>query len=160
MQIRRYRWADAEPCYAVFLAAVREGATRYYTADQRLAWAPNDTAPAEWADRLGDHVAYVAEQSDQIAGFISMTRDGHLDFVYVAPACMGQGLAGQLHDALMTDPELMHLCQFHVEASHFSRKFLLRRGWSDAPPETVERFGRHLTVFRMWYNRPAAPPPS
>ena len=155
MQIRRYRWGDADPCYAVFLAAVREGATRYYSADERLAWAPNDTAPADWADRLGDNVAYVAEQSDQVAGFISMTRDGHLDFAYVAPACMGQGLANQLYLALLADPELAHLSQFDVQASHFSRRFLLRQGWSDAPPETVERFGRHLTVFRMQYSRAA-----
>jgi hypothetical protein len=42
---------------------------------------------------------------------------------------------------------------FDVQASHFSRRFLLKQGWQDAPAETVERFGQQLTVFRMRYLR-------
>lgn len=159
MQIRRYQRPDADPCYAVFLAAVREGAARYYTEAERQAWAPNDQAPGEWADRLGDHVAYVAENDGQIAGFVSMTRDGHLDFAYVAPACMGQGIASRLYNTLMTDPDLVRLSKYNVQASHFSRRFLLKHGWTDAPPEKVARFDQQLTVFRMTLNRPATPSP-
>ena len=149
MQIRRYNARDSDLCYAVFLAAVREGAARFYSTDERLAWAPNETAPSAWPDRLGDHVTYVAADQDSVGGFMSMTRNGHLDFAYVAPACMGQGLAARIYAALLADPDLAHLTAFDVQASHFSRRFLLKHGWHDAPAETIERFGRHLTVFRM-----------
>lgn len=153
MQVRRFRHDDLEGVYAVFLAAVREGSTRFYTHAQRQAWAPNDTAYPEWRDRLGDAVAYVADDDGMICGFASMTHDGHLDFLYVAPAFMGQGLASALYAALLKDPEIAPLDRFDVQASQFSRRFLLKHGWQDAPQETVERFGQHLPVYRMTLQR-------
>ena len=72
MQIRRYRHGDADACYAVFVAAVREGAARYYTTAERQAWAPNDQAPDEWPDRLGADVPQDALSLDFAAG-----QDGH-----------------------------------------------------------------------------------
>lgn len=157
MQIRRFRHADLDGIYAVFLAAVREGASRFYSAEDRQAWAPNDTPFPGWRDRLGDAIAFVAEDEGMICGFASMTRDGHLDFLYVAPAQMGRGVAGQLYDALMAEPELARLPGYDVQASHFSRRFLLKRGWQDAPAATVERFGRALTVFHMRKEAGGAP---
>lgn len=153
MRVRPFLAQDTEATYAIFVASVREGAARFYSAAERQAWAPNDTAPSEWRDRLSDHVALVAEEEGMLVGFTSMTRGGHLDFLYVAPAWMGLGVAGHLYTELMASPELAHLDRFEVQASHFSRRFLLKRGWTDAPPETVERFGHALTVFRMTKQR-------
>lgn len=152
--IRRYRPDDLDPVYAIFLAAVREGAARFYSQAQRMAWAPNDTAFPDWQDRLGDAVTHVAEDDGVLLGFFTMTHAGHLDFAYVAPSQMGRGVAQALYDVTMAHPDLARVTDFDVQASHFSRRFLLRQGWQDAPPETVQRFDQTLTVFRMTYARP------
>jgi len=154
MLVRRFRLADTDQTHAIYVAAVREGTQRFYSAAQREAWAPNDTPPPDWRDRLADAVAYVAEDQGTLQGFASMTHDGHLDFLYVAPALMGTGVADALYDSLMADPALATRTDFEVQASHFSRRFLLKKGWQDAPPETVERFSEQLTVFPMRYTRP------
>ena len=151
--IRKFHHDDLNAVYAVFLAAVREGASRYYTPAQRAAWAPNDTAYPGWRDRLGDAVCYVAIHGDALIGFASMTHDGHLDFLYVVPDHMGKGTATQLYDTLMADPDLARVTRFDVQASQFSRRFLLKQGWQDAPMETVDRFGEKLEVFRLSFER-------
>ncbi len=152
--IRRYRPEDLDPVYAIYLAAVREGAAKFYTQAQRAAWAPNDTAYPGWQDRLGDAVTYVAEDDGILLGFFAMTHAGHLDFAYVAPAQMGRGVAKALYDTIMADPDLARVKEFDVQASHYSRRFLLKQGWQDAPEETVERFDQHLPVFRLSFTRP------
>ena len=151
--IRKFHHDDLDAVYAIYVAAVREGAARFYSEAERAAWAPNDAPYPGWRDRLGDAVTYVAEDEDILLGFIAITHAGHLDFAYVAPAQMGRGVAQSLYDAIMADPDLARVKAFDVQASHYSRRFLLKQGWQDAPAETVERFGQQLTVFRMRYAR-------
>lgn len=153
MALRRFRLADADPCYAVYWQAVHHGTARFYTDEERRAWAPNETAPSQWRDRLADHVAYVSETAAGLNGFISMTRCGHLDFLYVVPEAMGTGLAQSLYDMLLQDPEIAPLPRLDVQASAFSRRFLLKQGWPDVPASTVERFGCALTVYQMQLTR-------
>lgn len=151
--IRKYRYGDLDAVYAIYLAAVREGAAKFYSQAQRAAWAPNDEACPGWQDRLSDAVTYVAEDDGILLGFFAMTHTGHLDFAYVAPAQMGRGVAQALYDQVMSDPDLARVTAFDVQASHYSRRFLLKQGWQDAPEETVERFDQHLPVFRLSYTR-------
>jgi putative acetyltransferase len=151
--IRKFHHDDLDAVYAIFVASVREGAARFYDEAQRTAWAPNDVAYPGWRDRLGDAVTYVAEDAGTLVGFFAMTHAGHLDFAYVAPSQMGRGVASALYAAVMADPDLARVQAFDIQASHFSRRFLLKQGWQDAPAETVERFGQQLTVFRMRYLR-------
>ena len=151
--IRKFHHNDLDDVYAIYLAAVREGAARFYSEAQRQAWAPNDHPHPEWRDRLGDAVCYVASEDDMLLGFASITHDGHLDFLYVAPAQMGRGISKRVYDAAISDPALSNVTSFDVQASEYSRRFLLNQGWTDAPKETVERFDQKLPVYRMRFTR-------
>ena len=149
MHIRRFHLSDAKATHAIFREAVHHGTTAFYTKEQREAWAPNADMPEAWPDRMADQITYVAEGPEGLEGFFALNHDGHLDMAYVRPHQMGQGLAKQLYDACLADPAAAHFARLDTEASHLSRRFFERQGWSVVTEQEIDRFGVKLTTFRM-----------
>lgn len=76
-----------------------------YTEAQRAAWMPAPRKGAEWSARLAAQCVIVAEGPDGIEGFMSLRRDGYVDFAYIRPECQGRGLFRRLFDALRQQAE-------------------------------------------------------
>lgn len=146
---RRFSLPDGQGCYAIFYAAVHEGAAEHYTPIQRAAWAPNKDMPIDWPTRLLDQICWVAETNGQITGFFSMEANGHLDFAYVAPNFRRSKMAKTLYAHLLNDAQRLDLKHLTTEASHLARSFFLKRGWKIVTPETVTRKGVSIERFRM-----------
>lgn len=147
--IRRFQLSDARPCHAVFREAVHQGAAAFYTEGQRAAWAPQPTMPDAWPDRLADQITHVAEGADGIEGFFTLNHDGHLDLAYVRPRVMGTGLAARLYQACLNDPQAAEIERLYTEASHLSKRFFEKQGWTVIARQEVERFGVMIPNFRM-----------
>jgi len=88
------RWAtpaDYAELGAVMYDAVRNGPSAYSQA-QRRAWVPIPRDRADWRARLAGQDILVSESGVRIAGFISLTPRGYIDFAFVRPAMQGTGL--------------------------------------------------------------------
>lgn len=131
--IRPFRATDAAATHAVFVRAVREGATSRYSAEEIAHWLPSADMPPDWGDRLAHHVTLVAEGPKGLTGFIVLHRDGYLDFTYVLPDRMGRGTADALHAAMLVEARALRLPYLTVLASRFAQGFLARHGWLYAP---------------------------
>lgn len=150
--LRPYHPEDRLACYDVFFEAVRTGAARAYTPEQRAAWAPADGFTPETPDKMLDMVAFVAGHPDgagRIEGFMAMERNGHLDRAFVRPGWMGRGLAQNLYDLLLEWARGAGLTQLTTEASHLARPFFEKNGWQVVTPETITRDGVEIERFRM-----------
>lgn len=147
--IRRYTQHDAEATFAVFYAAVRDGAKARYTARQRAAWAQSSVMPETWPDRLGAAVTFVAEDAGRITGFMSLLESGHLDMAYVAPDQMGNGTATDLYDAIEHHARKSGLKRLTTEASHLAKPFFGKQDWQVEAAQTVIRNGIEIPNFRM-----------
>ncbi len=149
--IRPYHPSDAPGCHRVFFNAVRIGAACHYDEAQRAAWAPFHTMPDTWPDKLGNHISYVAQDTD-IIGFMTLGHDGHLDLAYVAPGHMGRGVGAALYRALLADKQAPP-GPLTTEASHLARPFFLALGWQLVAEQQIDRRGVRLTNFRMRLTR-------
>jgi len=149
IRIRPYRDGDAPVLAGVFDRAVREGAAAAYDADQRAAWASAPDAPPSWSERLGEEITVVAERDGQVAGFMTLGRDGFLDLAFVLPEAMGTGVAAALHDRVLAEAEARGLTRLTTEASHLARRFFLKQGWRELGEIAVELGGARLASFRM-----------
>jgi len=152
--VRPMRAADAEAAARVFFAAVRDGAAGHYDAAQRRAWAPEVPAPKDWRARLADRWGVVAEAPDAadklaVVGFMTLRADGCIDLAFVAPAAIGQGVAGRLYDAVEAEARRRGLERLWAEASRMARPLFERRGWRVVRPQTVERGEVTLENFVM-----------
>ncbi|MGB8621910.1 MAG: GNAT family N-acetyltransferase, partial [Paracoccaceae bacterium] len=106
--------------------------------------------PADWEERLLTGICLVAEAPRGTAvGFATLSADGYLDFLYVAPDWMGRGVAGALYDPLEMQARAFGVTALSTEASHLARRFLERRGWRVEARQSVIRHGVPITNFRM-----------
>lgn len=129
--------------YEVLRSAVLRGTARHYDEAQRRAWAPD--RPLEgWVNRLGMAECFVAVNDGLIVGFISVTRAGHVDLVYVLPEWHGSSIGHQLLWRAEEEMRLTGVERMTTEASLVAETFFARHEWDRGGEETVQRNGLGL----------------
>lgn len=149
MQVRPYHRDDAGALAQLFYEAVQTGAAAQYTQEQRDAWCAAPPDAAKWHTRLAALTTFVAEDAHGCAGFMNLRDDGYLDFAYVAPRVMGQGVAFVLYQTIATHANTLELPQMRTDASHAAKPFFMRQGWDVKERQTVERGGVQLHNWAM-----------
>jgi putative acetyltransferase len=129
ISIRRYRPEDRAATAGVFFRAVREGTAGRYSEAQRHDWAQSPVPDLTTPDPRAGQLTWVAEEAGRITGFMAMTHEGYLDMAFVLPEVMGKGHAAALYDVLLAHAKEAGISRLTVRASHFSRRFLEKRGW-------------------------------
>ncbi|HID67649.1 MAG TPA: GNAT family N-acetyltransferase [Roseibacterium sp.] len=159
--IRPYRPADAIGLATLFHRAVREGAAEKYDCEQRQAWSPEPPTNAGWRARVEEAETIVAERDGRLLGFMTLDMDsGYLDFAYVAPEVMGQGVAAALYAVIEGRARVKGLPRIDTEASLLAEPFFRRRGWQLIKRQQVERCGVKIpnaVMEKRLVPRPAAP---
>ena len=148
LQVRRYTADDCDDTIAIFLAAIREVASRDYSPAEIEAWAKVEDRAA-WAERRTSRPTLVAEHAGRVIGFSDMEPDGHLDMMFVHPANQGIGVASLLLETVEEEARKQGIGRIFTEASLTARPFFERRGFSTIARQSVEKRGQRLTNFRM-----------
>lgn len=143
--IRPCRVTDAPGLAELYHRAVHEGTGRHYDARQRQAWSPAPPTDEGWRRRLVEAQTIVAEREGRLLGFMTLdTESGWIDFAYVAPEAMGQGVAETLYAVLEGRARAAGLMRLETEASLLAERFFARRGWQVVARQEVERAGVRL----------------
>lgn len=127
---RPCRVTDTPALARLFHRAVHEGAGRHYSAAQCTAWSPAPPMDEAWRRRLIEAQTIVAEQGDALLGFMTLDiASGWVDFAYVAPEVMGQGVADTLYAIVEGRARSAGLRDLETEASLLGERFFRRHGW-------------------------------
>lgn len=130
LSVRPYQASDAAALSALYEASVRTLGARDYSAAQIDAWA-SLTPSAEILDgRMADGRTRLVALTDDIAGFIDVETDGHIDLLYVAPAAAGFGVARTLLETAEALAPLSGAGRLYAEASETARPVFERLGFS------------------------------
>lgn len=148
--IRPYRPADAIPLATLYHRAVNEGAAVRYSAEQREAWSPAPPTSEGWRARVEEAETIVAEHDGALLGFMTLDIEtGFVDFAYVAPEVMGQGVASALYAVIEGRARVKGHTVLETEASLLAEPFFCRHGWRVLKRQEVERFGVKIPNVRM-----------
>lgn len=140
--IRPCRVTDAPGLAALYHRAVHEGTGAHYDAAQRAAWSPAPPTGEDWRRRLVEADTILAERAGRLLGFMTLDLGtGWLDFAYVAPEAMGQGVGETLYAVLEGRARAAGLARLETEASLLAERFFARRGWRVVRRQEVERHG-------------------
>ena len=140
--IRQYRPADAIGLASLFHRAVQEGTVTHYTEAQRQAWCDRPPTSPGWRARVEEACTIVAEKDGRHLGFMTMDlSSGYLDFAYVAPEVMGQGVASALYAVIEGRARVEGHAMIETEASLLAEPFFRRHGWRVIKRQEVERAG-------------------
>jgi putative acetyltransferase len=122
---------DAPGLAELYHRAVQDGTRAHYDAAQRAAWSPVPPLDEDWRRRLIEAQTIVAERHDRLLGFMTLDiATGWIDFAYVAPEAMGQGVAETLYAVLEGRARAAGLCRLETEASLLAERFFTKRGWT------------------------------
>lgn len=145
--IRAYQSDDLNHVIAIFLAAIRETASKHYDRDQVNAWARVNREV--WAKRRAGHPTWIAEIDGRPAGFTDMEADGHIDMLYVDPAFQRRGVATLLLQTVESYARANHVLKLYSEVSLTARSTFERAGFVVVTPERVFRNGQWFERFKM-----------
>ena len=149
LQLRSFRPEDAETCLALFRDCVHRVNSRDYDPDQIQAWASPTIDLERWRARFDDRFAYVATEDGCIVGFTDMTRDGHLDRLFVSADHQGRGIARRLVEILLRAAFDHSIEEITTDASITAKPFFERMGFSVVREQSVECRGVWMTNYRM-----------
>ncbi len=140
---------DLPAIVRLFTDSVHQIAARSYTPEQRAAWAPAAPDLEQWRSRLSNLKTLVAESGDAMAGFISFTANGHIEFLFTAPAVARQGVASALYEAAVKCLLEKGVHRLTTDASLEARPFFESRGFRVMAVQSVERNGVQFKRFAM-----------
>lgn len=149
LQLRPFRREDAAACLALFLDCVHRINSRDYAPDQIEAWASPTIDLEAWRTRFDGRFAYVVTEGDGIVGFTDMTRNGHLDRLFVCADHQRRGIARRLVERLLQDAIDHSMEAITTDASITARPFFERLGFCVDRKQSVECRGVRLTNYRM-----------
>nr|WP_228289955.1 GNAT family N-acetyltransferase [Marinobacter salsuginis] len=91
----------------------------------------------------------VAESRGVLAGFISFTSAGHIEFLFTAPSFSRRGVASLLYKAASQRLAASGVTKLTTDASLEARPFFESQGFKVVGEQTVERNGVAFRRFAM-----------
>jgi putative acetyltransferase len=130
LSIRPFQTGDAAALSALYEVSVRGLGARDYSAAQIEAWASLTPSAEVLIERMQDERTRLVAVLDDVAGFIDVEADGHIDLLYVAPAAVGLGVARALLETAEALAPLSGASRLYAEASETARPVFERLGYS------------------------------
>ena len=149
--VRGYQPRDAEATWEAYFRAIRDTASKDYSAEQVAAWAPESVDLVEWNERRLAAYTYVATIDGRVVGFSDVTDDGLLDMLFVHSEAGGSGVARALVGAVVAKARELGLAQIHTHASRTAMPAFKRFGFEveRANPDNRIR-GENLPNYDMY----------
>lgn len=151
VSVRSYQPGDADPLGGVFYRAVREGASRRYSAQQVQAWVPEAPCGEAWQARLEAADTIVALGEDARVGFMTLDDKGYVDLAFVLPEAMGTGVSDAIYAVLEGRARAGGIDRLTTQASLLAEPFFARHGWQVKKRQTVEIRG--VVLENAWMEK-------
>lgn len=149
INIRKYQIQDLSPLVRVFTESVHELTATAYDETQRFAWASRMPQLDSWQQRLESLETLVAEEGEELAGFISYDQEGHIDLIFTAPDYARQGIASALYRKAEQNLAELGVTELYTEASVVARPFFESHGFHVKEEQRVTIRGNHLLRYVM-----------
>ena len=117
MKIIEYSSCRAREVAELFYSSVHSIDPNIYSEEQKAAWAPRPINYNKWLVRLGVTRPFLLIINDQVAGFIELEPDGHIDCTYVSPDFQRKGVAKALLNHVIGVAKDANVEKLYVEAS-------------------------------------------
>jgi putative acetyltransferase len=128
-KLRPFLPTDTEMLREIFAASIEELTAEDYDENQRAAWASRAEDAAAFGALLAGMLTLVAHVDGEIVGFAALKDGKVLEMLYVHPYHAGEGIGGQLADALERIAAARAASALTVDASETSVEFFEGRGY-------------------------------
>jgi putative acetyltransferase len=149
MQIRLFQPEDAAQIAQLFQNTVRKVNIQHYSAEQVMAWSPDDLYFRDWLAICSSRFTYVAVKDNKILGFGELESDGHIDCFYIHDRHQRQGIGSKIYQTIEIKAIQLGLTRLFTEASITAKPFFLSQGYKIIHPQEVSCRGQILVNYLM-----------
>jgi len=149
MKIIEYKAEYSKEIADLFTEAVHNIDDAIYNKAQKNAWANKLIDYKAWEERLARTKPFLLLINNQVAGFIELEADGHIDCTYVHPNYQRQGVASSLLKYVIDVAEKTALTTLTVDASMVAKPFFESVGFKVKNENKVMRNGVVLINYLM-----------
>jgi putative acetyltransferase len=142
--MRPFLPTDAPLLAEIFRLSIEELTGEDYNERQQEAWASAADDDAAFAKRLGGELTLIATLNGSPIGFAALKDNTQIDFLYVHPAVVGQGVGSMLVDALEKLATARGAVKLTADVSDSAHDFFRKRGFTDQRRNTVPLAGEWL----------------
>lgn len=147
--IRIYQHGDHEAIAEIFTSAVHEIASKDYTREQCLAWSDPEPNYEHWKKRCELKRPFVIAIGEEVAGFLELDPDGHIDCAYIHPGFQRRGLMMRLVEHAVATCFALNINRVYVEASLCAKPMFEKCGFRTIEEQLVDVKGVLLKNYRM-----------
>lgn len=133
----------------IFYQSVHAIDNSIYTVEQKNVWAPLPIDYEKWTKRLELKRPFLLLMNNQVAGFIELESNGHIDCLYVSPKFQRRGVASKLLHHVITLAKNSSINYLYVEASVVSKPLFEKFGFVIEKENKVVRKNIVLINFSM-----------
>jgi putative acetyltransferase len=127
--LRPYLASDAPILGAIYAAAIDELTAEDYTDEQRYAWIALAEDEQTFGQKLAASLTLVAIVEGEPVGFISLRDNLSIEYLYVSPNIIREGVATALCDALERLATARGAQKLTVDSSDTAEPFFKQRGY-------------------------------
>jgi putative acetyltransferase len=149
MEIIEYSSSRVKEIADLFYMSVHAIDSLIYSEEQKNAWAPSPIDYKSWGKRLELKRPYLLLIGDQVAGFIELESDGHIDCAYVSPMFQRKGVATALLKHVICIAKNLNIEQLYVEASIIAKPLFEKFGFLMQHENKVVRNNVVLVNYTM-----------
>jgi putative acetyltransferase len=155
--LRPFLPTDTPQLAEIFRASISELTAEDYTEAQQAAWMASAGDEDAFGARLAGELTLVATVDGEAMGFAALKGRDEVDMLYVHPAVAGQGIGGQLLDAMEKLAAARGATKLSADASDTALGFFERRGYVPQQRNSVARNDEWLANTTVQKTLPAPP---
>ncbi|MAD97962.1 MAG: hypothetical protein CMB99_11610 [Flavobacteriaceae bacterium] len=140
---------DLDQVLDVFNLAIRNTASKDYTAAQIKAWSASSLETDRWTQKILNQEVYAVVDNEKIIGFSSLEHQNYMDLMYVHPSHTGKGIAKSLCNIIEELARNHGTKVLHTDASETAKPFFERMGFSSIRKNSFELRGVLIHNYHM-----------
>ena len=141
--------SDLPEILQLFENAIQTTCSKDYTQQQIEVWVAGVQNTTRWEKAITQQYFLVAQANNKIVGFASLENGNYLDFLYVHPNYLGQGIAKQLYTALEKKALSLGSQLIYSNVSITAKPFFEKQGFEAIASQRNLIRGVELLNYRM-----------
>lgn len=150
MILRAFQSSETPELLQLFKDTVQHVNRKHYSSEQIEAWTSDNVGMKAWSDRQAANHTIVAEANGSITGFGELTKQGHIEMLYVHKGFQRKGVASALLQSMEKHARTsLKLKEITTDASITARPFFEKNGFQLIKAEHAIRNEVVFIQFRM-----------
>lgn len=142
--------SDLEELKKLFYDTITVVCAKDYTEKQIKVWRKSVDHHDRWMRLLQEQYVLLVELDNMPIGFISLRKDGYLDFLYVHKDFQGRNIAKLLVQKIEDKAVEWGLNELTSDVSITAKPFFENKGFQVVQAQVVQREGVELKNFKMY----------